>query len=424
VEAAQQELRKARAAQDDERALRHSVQEARDRLQADADALRRDRPELEELRLTHAALQEKQELIEVEFGALSQRESSMEAARNRLQNDLEQARTGAPSEAQLAGAQSRLQQAQEQEEAAQARACEARKRAEVARQEVETLQRELSGERSKRELLGDQMSLLRADLERATRNSQAKQESVEAEVAAQADLNANIARDQTETVASRAAVQEAQTQQASASELADAMYKGANIIGEVFHSLASKLTRGQSDFHDGRGACKQPAVLAPAPAPDAGTVAGAEKAKALHLEQQRQAEEAARSERQRQEQEASQEAHASQEVQAEDAAQPLPAARPTADTGGSDAGRGQPQQQAPPQPIPKLQPQPHMLSLMVGSPGDSPPPAVETRAEGAEELPEAPELDDLTGMKRTATQSVLVMSGLQPSFKRPRLSKA
>eukprot|EP00929_Paragymnodinium_shiwhaense_P049654 TRINITY_DN25028_c0_g1_i3.p1 TRINITY_DN25028_c0_g1~~TRINITY_DN25028_c0_g1_i3.p1 ORF type:complete len:610 (+),score=171.39 TRINITY_DN25028_c0_g1_i3:93-1922(+) len=245
AEAVRSELRSIRTQVETERSRRSTAQELHDKLQIELEELRKDQKELEELEGAHTTLQGKHDEMEVELGAQQQRLSVLDAAKERLEVDLEQEK-GATSqmEEQLAEVQARLQQAQDRAEAMHANNQEARREAEAAKQLVETHQAELTNERSAREILEEKAKHLLVEAERAAKGGCTAQEALAAAEAQHADLEGRIAAHKADTDSARADSRRAQQHLSREAEEAARLCSGAAAFADALRRVADDWARG------------------------------------------------------------------------------------------------------------------------------------------------------------------------------------
>lgn len=242
------ELRKARAILEEERARRSSVKEGLDRLQAENEQLRQDHQCLCDLREEHSALETKHDAVEVELNALLQCATSLEAGHEHLRMDLQRASSDeARTRSQLAEVQARLQQAQERIESSQKKHVESRRSAEAGQESIERWQRELSNERGKREQLEDQITLLRADADRASHGEVAAKEALGAVETHCAELQTQVAKCREEAVALRAQVKQNRTKLEGDSQEAEHLRGAGSRFVEALRAYADSWARGLAE---------------------------------------------------------------------------------------------------------------------------------------------------------------------------------
>lgn len=242
------EAQKARGMLEAERAKRGAAFDTRERLQAEVEHLRLSRKQAETLRSAHEALQTKHEKAEIELGTQLQRCTSLNTRHEGLQAELERAKVlAAQDEPHLAEVQASLQQAQERVESAQAKYQEVRQKGEEASQELDRLKRELGCERDAREQLEDQVTLLHSDVDRSDRSKQEACTALHAITKEHSELEARIVAWKAEAESSRLSAQETQMLLKSEADQVDALGAGASRIADSIRAYVESWARGLNE---------------------------------------------------------------------------------------------------------------------------------------------------------------------------------
>jgi len=247
-EALDRDIRKEKAILEDERARYNLMQEGLQRLQKETDSLRKDCHQLHELREEYAALESKQDSMEVELGALLQRATSLEAGQEHSRMDFQRiCSDDARVREQLAEAQTRFQQAQERIESLQKKLSDARQSAETGQESIERWQRQLSNERGLRDQLEDQVVLLHADVDRALQGELAAKDALGAVVVHHADMQAQITKCRQEARSLRNRAGEAREKLESDSQHSDNVRRAGNRFVDTLRAYADCWARGLAE---------------------------------------------------------------------------------------------------------------------------------------------------------------------------------
>jgi len=236
-ESINRELRKLRHQLDEERAKRQEAEECRDRLTSEAEVLRSERRQLQDLTASHEELQGRHVSAEGELQNRLRRCAQLEASVEQLRHDVERAtESHQKASQQHAELNTRARQAQERADRLEAQNSEIRREGDRALDEGSRLQRELATEVQAREKIEEQVRECKEQLVSAEAGERSARDALDAATARRAELECNASSAQSDAEAAKAAARQSQ-------QRLSAILRQAEVLRETGKSLSTELHR-------------------------------------------------------------------------------------------------------------------------------------------------------------------------------------
>jgi len=204
---------------------------------SEADILRNERRQLQELKASHEELQRRHDSAQADLQARTQNCTQLEAAQAQLKHEVARA-TEAQQKAsqQHAELQTRTRQAQERAERLELQHAEVQREADRAVEEGNRLQKELSTETAAREQLAQKVEETKEKVAQAEESERAAQEALNLATARRAELDCRASSARTEAESARAALRQAKQR------LSNTM-KSSERLREAGNSFSTELRR-------------------------------------------------------------------------------------------------------------------------------------------------------------------------------------